>query len=108
MSTSLIVAAPREIRLRKAQKRLEILWQDGRRSFLDCLVLRKSCACSNCQKAQQTGLLSLIDAEVGIERMEFSGVSGLQFHFSDGHFRGLYPWGYLRELADCYSLDEIA
>ncbi|MFC3607565.1 gamma-butyrobetaine hydroxylase-like domain-containing protein [Stutzerimonas tarimensis] len=108
MNTQPIVAAPKEIRLRKAHKLLEILWQDGHRSFLSCLVLRKSCACSNCQKAQQTGRLSLIDAEVGIERMEVSGVSGLQFHFSDGHFRGLYPWGYLRELADCYGLGESA
>ena len=47
MSVQKVIEAPREVRLRKAQKVLEI-----------------------------------------------------QFHFSDGHYRGLYPWGYLRELAD--------
>ena len=100
MSQQIIIAAPQEVRLRKRQKSLEVLWADGLRTRLSCLALRKSCGCSNCQAAQQRGTLTLIDAEVGIERLEVSGVSGLQFHFSDGHYRGLFPWAYLRELSD--------
>ena len=99
MSMQMIVEAPKEVRLRKAQKVLEVLWQDGERSSYSCLALRKSCACSGCARAQQVGSLTLIDTEVGIDKLEVSGVSGLQFYFSDGHYRGLYPWGYLRELA---------
>lgn len=100
MTTQTLIAPPTEIRLRKAQKMLEVLWPDGVRSQLSCLALRKSCACSMCVQAQQRGLLSLIDADVAVDRLEVSGISGVQFHFSDGHFRGLYPWAYLRELGE--------
>ncbi|WP_092034447.1 gamma-butyrobetaine hydroxylase-like domain-containing protein [Marinobacter sp. DSM 26671] len=49
------------------------------------------------------GRLSLIDADISIKKVELSGVSGLQFFFSDGHYRGLYPWGFLRELSEQVS-----
>ena len=99
MSIQIVVEAPREVRLGKAQKKLEILWSDGELSSFSCLALRKSCACASCIRDRQVGTLTLIDAEVAIDRLEVPGVSGLQFHFSDGHYRGLYPWAYLRELA---------
>lgn len=100
MTTQTLIAPPTEIRLRKAQKMLEVLWSDGVRSQMSCLALRKSCACSMCAQAQQRGALTLIDADVGVDRLEVSGISGVQFHFSDGHYRGLYPWAYLRELGE--------
>lgn len=100
MTTQTLIAPPQEIRLRKAQKMLEVLWPDGVRSQLSCLALRKSCACSMCAQAQHRGMLTLIDADVGVDRLEVSGISGVQFHFSDGHYRGLYPWAYLRELGE--------
>lgn len=100
MSVQKVIEAPQEVRLRKKQKVLEVLWADGVRTTFSCLALRKSCACSACARAQQVGALTLIDADVGIDKLEVSGISGLQFYFSDGHYRGLYPWGYLRELAD--------
>ncbi len=93
-----LIDAPLEIRLRKAQRMLELTWPDGTQSRISCLTLRRACACSNCQRLQQTGALTLIDAEVGVNRLELSGISGLQLYFSDGHFRGLYPWAYLRDL----------
>ena len=100
MSTQTLTAAPSEIRLRKAQKTLEVLWPDGQLSRLSCLALRKSCACSTCAQARQRGALSLIDADVGVDKLQVSGISGLQLFFSDGHYRGLYPWAYLRELGE--------
>jgi DUF971 family protein len=100
MSTQTLTAAPSEIRLRKAQKILEVLWPDGQLSLLSCLALRKSCACSVCAQTQQRGTLTLIDADVAVDRLEVSGISGLQLFFSDGHYRGLYPWAYLRELGE--------
>ncbi len=99
MSIQIVVEAPREVRLRKAKRKLEIRWSDGELSTFSCLALRKSCACASCVRDRQVGTLTLIDAEVAIDRLEVSGISGLQFHFSDGHYRGLYPWAYLRELA---------
>lgn len=100
MNSPNLPTPPREIRLRKARKVLEILWPDGRHSRLSGLALRKACACASCTGAKRTGNLTLIDADVGIERLEVAGICGLQFFFSDGHSRGLYPWGYLRELSE--------
>jgi DUF971 family protein len=95
-----LITPPTEVRLRRAKKVLEIVWPDGLRSQLSCLTLRKACSCAGCSRAKQSGALTLIDAEVGIERLEISGISGLQFFFSDSHYRGLYPWAYLRDLSE--------
>lgn len=100
MNIQTTLEPPKEIRLLRGKRTVEVLWNDGLRSELSGLQLRKSCACSLCTKAQQQGLLKLIDADISIERVELSGVSGLQFHFSDGHYRGLYPWAYLRNLSE--------
>ncbi|MFL1403770.1 DUF971 domain-containing protein [Marinobacter sp. M1N3S26] len=95
--------APSQIRLRRKQKMVEITWPDGLESHLSCLTLRKSCACSSCSNARQKGAISLIDADIGIDNLNVHGVSAMQFHFSDGHNRGLYPWSYLRQLCEQVS-----
>lgn len=95
-----VITPPSQVRLRRAQKVVELVWADGELTRISCMILRKSCACAGCVRARQLGSLSLIDAEVGVERLELSGISGLQFHFTDGHYRGLYPWAYLRQLGE--------
>lgn len=94
---------PSQIRLRRKQKIVEVTWPDGLESRLSCLTLRKSCACSSCSHARQKGAISLIDADIGIDNLNVHGVSAMQFHFSDGHNRGLYPWSYLRQLCEQVS-----
>lgn len=103
MIAPVVMEPPREIRLRRASKTLEVVWADGRRSTLRSFDLRKCCACSSCIMARNQRALQLIDVEVGIEKVELSGVSGVQFHFSDGHARGLFPWHYLHELSELFS-----
>lgn len=93
-------AAPTRVHLRRRKNLVEIRWPDGLESQLSGLSLRKSCACSGCTSARQRGIISLIDAEVSIDNLEVHGVSALQFHFSDDHNRGLYPWAYLRQLCE--------
>jgi len=95
MSGQTLVEPPKEVRLKSKLNELELSWPDGLTSRLSCLV-----ACSHCTQAKRTGRLSLIDADIRVERVELSGVSGLQFFFSDGHYRGLYPWAFLRELSE--------
>ncbi|WP_417547650.1 DUF971 domain-containing protein [Marinobacter segnicrescens] len=95
--------APSQVRLRRKQKVVEITWPDGLESRLSCLVLRKSCACSGCSAARQKGAITLIDADIGIDNLNVHGVSAMQFHFTDGHNRGLYPWTYLRQLCEQLS-----
>ena len=66
------IKPPQQVRLRRAQKLVELVWPDGHTSQLSCLLLRKSCACSSCARAEQTGQLTLLDADVGVERVELS------------------------------------
>ncbi|MFW5824252.1 MAG: DUF971 domain-containing protein [Marinobacter sp.] len=94
---------PSQIRLRRKQKMVEITWPDGLQGRLSCLMLRKACACSGCTSARRQGAISLIDADIGIDNLNAHGVSAMQFHFSDGHNRGLYPWAYLRQLCEQVS-----
>ena len=103
MSGQTLVVPPKEVRLKSKLNELELSWPDGLTSRLSCLVLRRSCGCSHCTQAKRTGRLSLIDADIRVERVELSGVSGLQLFFSDGHYRGLYPWAFLRELSEQVS-----
>lgn len=101
--TQLLTQPPSEIRLRKGSKMLEVLWPDGHVGSMRCLDLRRACACSSCQMAKRTPSLHVIDADVSIDKVEMAGISGLQFHFTDGHSRGLFPWHYLRELSEQLS-----
>jgi DUF971 family protein len=94
------LSAPREIRLKRRERLLQLTWADGRVDSLGCLVLRRACACSSCTHAARSPALRLIDADLALERVELFGVSGLQLFFSDGHSRGVYPWRYLRELGE--------
>ena len=94
------VAPPDSIRLRRALGEVEVRWPDGLHSRIPALVLRKHCACSACTQAERRGVLTLIDADLGIDDLTVTGVSGVQFVFSDGHDRGLYPWAYLRQLSE--------
>ncbi|HCW89300.1 MAG TPA: DUF971 domain-containing protein [Marinobacter sp.] len=94
---------PTEVRLRRKLKRVEVTWPDGLTSSLSSLALRKACACSSCRRNSQVGAISLLDADIGIDNLNLHGVSAMQFHFSDGHNRGLYPWSYLRQLCEQVS-----
>lgn len=59
--------------------------------------LRGACPCAKCRAARIQGKITLIDADVELIAINPMGY-GLQMVFSDGHDRGIYPWGYLREL----------
>lgn len=96
-------APPTEVRLRRKLNQVEIAWPDGLSGSLSGLALRKACACSSCRRNRQLGTISLLDADIAIDNLNIHGVSAMQFHFSDGHNRGLYPWSYLRQLCEQVS-----
>lgn len=99
-STIDIVRAPSEVRLSRRERCLRLSWETLQPIELSSMLLRKCCSCSSCTHARRSGMLSLIEADINIEKVELFGVSGLQLFFSDGHSRGVYPWRYLRELGE--------
>jgi len=94
---------PEEIGPDAQGTRLRILWGDGEESFYEPRTLRLRCPCAGCVD-EQTGQRILVPAMVPDDvyptAIHYVGRYALQFMWSDGHSTGIYPFDYLRRLAD--------
>lgn len=83
---------------------LRIVWEDGHASELKPRALRMSCPCAGCvDEMTGTRVLTeeMVPAEVYPQAIHYVGRYALQFHWSDGHSTGIYPYTYLRRLCPC-------
>jgi DUF971 family protein len=90
---------PTEIRLKKAEKRLEIDFDDGTTVRLPAEYLRVESPSAEVQghgPAQKQ--LVPGKAQVGIAGLEPVGNYAVRILFDDGHSTGIYSWSYLRTL----------
>jgi DUF971 family protein len=90
---------PTEIRLKKAEKRLEIDFDDGTTTRLPAEYLRVESPSAEVQghgPAQKQ--LVPGKAQVGIAGLEPVGNYAVRILFDDGHSTGIYSWSYLRTL----------
>ncbi len=85
---------------------IAIAWEDGKESFLPMEKLRAASP-----SAENIGERDLLGKQYGgTDQKEYPGVTvtgwksvggyALLFEFSDGHCTGIYPFDYLRRLAD--------
>jgi DUF971 family protein len=90
---------PLEIRLKKAEKRLEIDFDDGTTARLSAEYLRVESPSAEVQ-GHGPGQKTLVPgkASVGIKSLEPIGNYAIRIVFDDGHDTGIYSWAYLREL----------
>lgn len=97
--------APESIVDHRARAALEFCWADGARHLAEYRWLRSSCPCADCkalraaQSGDSAGELPPA-AAVHLTDIQPVGAYGVQFVFSDGHDRGIFPWTFLRELLD--------
>ncbi|MET2832878.1 gamma-butyrobetaine hydroxylase-like domain-containing protein [Mesorhizobium shangrilense] len=90
---------PSEIRINAERRSLAITWDDGSLSLLPASRLRAL------SRAAQH-IRSSIDGrehpfhDVTVTGAKAVGSYAVRLVFSDGHDRGIYPWRYLREIAD--------
>ncbi len=98
-------AMPQQIILHQLSQVLEVIWVEGDQVSLTSTELRSACRCSACDAARLSGSTSgrtvlngLIQSTVAITEVRRFGVAGIQCVFSDGHDRGVFPWGYLKSL----------
>jgi DUF971 family protein len=61
--------------------------------------LRGACRCADCRRARIECDGDLDAGNSTIAEVRLVGDHALNIAFSDGHDRGIYPWSYLRELA---------
>lgn len=89
--------APLALRNRAAARLLEIDWPGQPTRTLGHGPLRAACPCSACRAARLGGRIGLVVTGVTVTAVVSQGY-GVQLIFSDGHDRGIYPWGYLAGL----------
>jgi DUF971 family protein len=61
--------------------------------------LRAACRCADCRRERIDRDADLNADGATIAEVRLVGDHALNIAFSDGHDRGIYPWSYLRELA---------
>ena len=92
---------PKEIRLKKAEKVLEIEFDDGRTFALPAELLRVESPSAEVMghgPGQKTIVAGRRD--VGIMELEPVGHYAVRIKFDDLHDTGIYSWQYLRQLGE--------
>jgi len=95
-----MAAIPREIRLTEGRRRLDVIWEDGSASHLAAVTLRAHSRSAETLRAGIDGLPPALPDDLAITAVEPVGAYAVNLAFSDGHDRGIFPWPYLRALAD--------
>jgi DUF971 family protein len=91
--------APTEIRLKRAERLLEVAFDDGARFALPAEYLRVESPSAEVQ-GHGPGQKVLVAGrrEVGILRVEPVGHYAIRIAFDDLHDSGIYSWAYLHKL----------
>ncbi len=95
-----MAAIPREIRLTDARRRLDVIWEDGTASCLSAAALRAGSRSADSVRAEVDALPPALPTDLAIDAVLPVGAYAVNLVFSDGHRRGIFPWTYLRALAD--------
>lgn len=89
---------PDEVHVSRSDHTVELAWPERKLRF-DFAELRRHCRCADCTAKRRAGGQVEAAADVDIVAINPLGAGALQFVFSDGHERGIYPWPYLAEIA---------
>ena len=92
---------PVEIRVKSAERRLEIDFDDGRNFALPAELLRVESPSAEVQ-GHGPGGKTLVPGKrnVGIAGVDAIGNYAIRIRFDDGHDTGIFSWTYLRELGE--------
>lgn len=96
-------SVPEAVVLKLDRRRLELAWCDGKTTQVSAQRLRAACRCAWCTRARIDGTFSVPFETIAIDRLAPVGDYAINIAFSDGHARGIYPWGYLHEIASADS-----
>lgn len=105
---SALACTPVQVTDKRSQGLLVIEWADHQLTQVSHLDLRLNCKCAECVASRR-----ILDSKQGsvsepciqlrndlrIDTIEAVAYHALNFRFSDGHHRGIYPWPYLRSLS---------
>ena len=103
---SVALGPPLKIMVRDDHRSLEVSWSNGTTHCLDATALRRHCRSSDALRARLDGTEAVIPDDISITDARLVGTYALNIVFSDGEYRGIYPWSYLREIASKEGLRE--
>ena len=98
---------PTRLNLKKDEK-LEIDWQDGRKSIYSIAYLRALCPCAQCkaqreEQRQRKTLLRVLPGDhskpLAATAAELVGNYAIRIDWSDQHGSGIYSFEYLRDIS---------
>ena len=99
-----MTAAPVEIRIRRASKRLEVDFADGQRFEYPAEYLRVESPSAEVQGHSPAERVTVPGKqEVGIKAAEPIGHYAIRILFDDGHDTGIYTWDYLLQLGEQHA-----
>jgi DUF971 family protein len=88
-----------ELRLNRAERRLDVAFSDGTRQSFSAEYLRVESPSAEVQgHGPNQRIIVPGKARVGITRLEPVGNYAVRIVFDDGHDTGIYSWHYLQEL----------
>jgi DUF971 family protein len=90
--------APDEIVVSADRSELRLVWPD-RVLAVSAPLLRAACRCAGCRRKRFDRGADPAAGGVALVTVALVGDHALNIAFSDGHDRGIYPWSYLREIA---------
>ncbi len=92
---------PTEVRLKKAEKRLEIAFDDGRTFSYPAEFLRVVSPSAEVQGHSPSQRQTVSGRrDVGVMQLEAVGNYAIRIIFDDLHDTGIYSWKYLREIGE--------
>ena len=91
---------PDAVRLDMRAGVLALDWPEGTSDVIPFRTLRMRCMCAACRSFRSSGTLPEAGASIRVVAIQPYGANAVQLMFSDGHDRGIFPFVYLRTLAD--------
>ena len=106
ISTASESVTPADLKVKLAEQKLLITWQDASRSEFDLAVLRRACPCATCrteresqsQSSNPLQILKTDPAKIRVIGAKLVGHYAIQFEWSDGHNTGIYDFRFLKSL----------
>mmetsp|Transcript_3735 Transcript_3735/g.7715 ORF Transcript_3735/g.7715 Transcript_3735/m.7715 type:complete len:165 (-) Transcript_3735:208-702(-) len=91
---------PTEIRLRKAEKAIEVDFRNGQSFRFPAELLRVESLSADNSRVDVQGRTRIVSGRrhVGIISLEQVGNYGIRIHFDDLHSSGIYTWDFLHDL----------
>jgi DUF971 family protein len=97
----------RPVDLQQIGQELAIKWEDGTENFIALEKLRRACPCAGCKGESDImgNLYKGPDQPLTARSVELRGLAvignyAVQPTWADGHNTGLYPFAYLKQVAD--------